>query len=41
MINEGAYEAWFVTVSDISDREEMLSAEEYAAFVEEEKAKEE
>lgn len=37
-INENPYDAWFIRVGDVSDREELLSAEEYLAFIEEEKA---
>ena len=37
-INEAPYEAWFVKVKDITEREELLSAEEYKAFVEIEQA---
>ena len=37
-INEAPYEAWFVKVKDITEREELLSAEEYNAFVESEQA---
>ena len=33
LINEAPYEAWFVKVKDISDKEELLTAEEYEAFV--------
>lgn len=36
MINESPYEAWFVRVKEITEREELLSAEEYQAFVESE-----
>ena len=36
-INESPYEAWFVKVKDVSEKEELLSAEEYEAFVESEK----
>ena len=36
-INESPYDAWFVRVKDISDREELLTAAEYEAFVESEK----
>lgn len=36
-INEAPYDAWFVRVKDISDREELLTAAEYKAFVESEK----
>lgn len=35
-INEEPYEAWFVKVKDITEKEELLSAEEYEAFVESE-----
>lgn len=37
-INEDPYEAWFVKVKDITDKEEFLSAEEYTVFVESEQA---
>ena len=37
MINESPYDAWFVRVKDITAEEELLSAEEYEAFVESEK----
>lgn len=37
-INDAPYEAWFVKVKDITDKEEFLSAEEYTAFVESEQA---
>lgn len=36
-INEAPYDAWFVRVKDISDREELLTAAEYEAFAESEK----
>lgn len=35
-INEAPYEAWFVKVTEITEREELLTAEEYQAFVESE-----
>lgn len=35
-INESPYEAWFVKVKEITEKEELLSAEEYKAFVESE-----
>ncbi len=35
-INEAPYDAWFVKVKDITDREELLTAQEYEAFVESE-----
>ena len=37
-INEAPYEAWFVKVKDITEKEELLSAEEYKAFVDSEQA---
>ena len=33
-INEAPYDAWFVKVGEIAETEELLSAEEYRAFVE-------
>lgn len=38
LINESPYEAWLVRVKNISGQEELLSAEEYEAFVESEEA---
>ena len=35
-INESPYDAWFIKVSDVSVTEELLTAEEYEAFVESE-----
>lgn len=35
-INEEPYEAWFVKVKDVTEREDLLSAEEYKTFVESE-----
>lgn len=35
-INEAPYEAWLVRVKDVTEKEELLSAEEYQAFVESE-----
>lgn len=35
-INESPYDAWFIKVSDVSETEELLSGEEYEAFVESE-----
>ena len=32
-MNEEPYEAWFVRVKDITDRDELMSADEYEAFV--------
>ncbi len=32
-INEDPYGAWFVQVTDISDKEELMNAEEYEAFL--------
>lgn len=37
-INETPYEAWFVKVKDVTEKEELLTAEEYKAFVESEEA---
>lgn len=37
-INEAPYDAWFVKVKDITEKEELLSAEEYKSFVESEQA---
>lgn len=34
LINDNAYEAWFIKVKDVSATEELLTAEEYKAFVE-------
>jgi glycine cleavage system H protein len=38
-INEDAYGAWFVKVSDITATEELMDADEYEAFVLEESKK--
>ena len=35
-INEAPYEAWIVRVKDVTEKEALLSAEEYQAFVESE-----
>jgi glycine cleavage system H protein len=35
-INEAPYEAWLVKVSDVTEKEELMTAEEYQAFVESE-----
>ena len=35
MMNESPYEAWFVKVENITDVEELMTAEEYQAFIEE------
>jgi glycine cleavage system H protein len=32
-INSAPYEAWFVKVKDVSDKEELLTAEEYEEFL--------
>ncbi|WP_313581880.1 glycine cleavage system protein GcvH [Lacrimispora sp.] len=32
-INEAPYEAWFARITDITDKEEFLSPEEYEEFV--------
>lgn len=36
-INEAPYEAWFVKIKEITETEELLTADEYEAWVEEEK----
>ena len=36
LINDNAYEAWFIKVKDVSATEELLTAEEYKEFVESE-----
>jgi len=36
LINESPYEAWLVELSNITDQEELLSADEYEALCEEE-----
>lgn len=41
LINEDPYDAWFVKVENITDEEELMDATAYAAFCEEEIAKEE
>ncbi|MDR1771451.1 MAG: glycine cleavage system protein GcvH [Hungatella sp.] len=35
-INEAPYDAWFVKITDITDKEEFLSPEEYGEFVKKE-----
>ncbi|MBU3876148.1 glycine cleavage system protein GcvH [Faecalicatena sp. AGMB00832] len=35
-MNEAPYDAWLVKVKDITEKEELLTAEEYQAFVESE-----
>lgn len=35
-INEAPYDAWFVKVTDITDKEELMDADAYAKFCEEE-----
>ena len=32
-IKESAYDAWFIKVQDVTDKEELLSPDEYEAFV--------
>lgn len=32
LINEDAYAAWFVKVGNVTDKEELLSADEYEAY---------
>lgn len=36
LINESAFDAWFIKVKDITEHGELMSAEEYEAFVAEE-----
>ena len=36
MMNEAPYDAWFVKVKDITETEELMSTEEYEAFIAEE-----
>ena len=33
MMNEAPYEAWFVRVTDITDTDELMEAEEYEEFI--------
>ena len=35
-INQDAYAAWMIQVNEVSDKEELLSAEEYEKFLSEE-----
>ena len=37
-INEDAWNAWFIKVENVSETEDLLTEEEYNAFVEEEEA---
>ncbi|MGN0169951.1 MAG: glycine cleavage system protein GcvH [Lachnospiraceae bacterium] len=37
LINEAPYDAWFVKVKNVTDTEELLSADDYDAFCESEK----
>lgn len=39
LINEDAYAAWFVKVCDITITEDLMDAEEYEAYIEEESKK--
>ena len=34
LMNEAPYEAWFVKVKEITDTDELMSAEEYTAYIE-------
>ena len=34
LMNEAPYEAWFVRVKEITDTDELMTADEYAAYVE-------
>ncbi len=38
MINDAPYDAWFVKVEDITDKEDLMTEEEYKAFCEAEQA---
>jgi len=38
LINDAPYEAWLIKVEEITDEEELLDAQEYAAHCESEKA---
>ena len=33
LMNQTPYEAWFIKVTDITDTEELMTAEEYRAFI--------
>ena len=33
LMNQTPYEAWFIKVTDISETEELMTAEEYQAFI--------
>ncbi|MBQ7026537.1 MAG: glycine cleavage system protein H, partial [Peptococcaceae bacterium] len=33
LINETPYDAWMIKVENVSETEELLSAEEYEAFI--------
>ena len=33
LMNQTPYEAWFIKVTDITDTEELMTAEEYQAFI--------
>lgn len=37
LINQSAYEAWMIQVSKVAEKEELLSAADYEAFLEQEK----
>lgn len=37
LINEQPYDAWFIKVGEITDKEELLSAEQYEQMIEAEK----
>ncbi len=36
LINESAYDAWFIRVDEVSEHSELMTAEEYEAYVESE-----
>ena len=33
MMNQAPYDAWFVKVTDITETEDLMTAEEYQAFI--------
>lgn len=35
LMNQAPYEAWFIKVTDITDKEALMTAEEYEAFIKE------
>ncbi len=39
LINEDAYSAWFITVRNITDKEDLMDADEYEVFIMDESKK--